>query len=182
LRDENPEVRVPAAWALSEAGGPVAEPAIEDLTRVAKEDSAEKARLYAVIALGNIGPPAKAAVPVLVERLRKDKVDGVRANTAFALGQIHSDPQTVVPALVQTFLTEKFGDVRGAALRGLSFFGAEARPAIDLLKAAAEDPKYQQIRPDIKRVLNNLERNMSKDKDAIPRKSPSGRRQRGGAD
>jgi HEAT repeat protein len=162
LRDDDPEVRVSAATALSEAG-PIAGPAIEDLTRVASEDSAEKARLYAVIALGNIGPPARAAVPVLLERLRQDKVDGVRANTAIALGRIHSNARAVVPALVQMFLTEEFGDVRAAAVRGLSYFGPEARPAVGLLRAAADDPKYQRVHPDIKRLLNHLERNLPKE-------------------
>jgi HEAT repeat protein len=180
LRDENPEVRVSAATALSEAG-PIAEPAVEDLTRVANEDSAEKARLYAVIALGNIGPPARTAVPALLERLRHDKADGIRANTALALGKIHSDAQDVVPALVQMFLKEEFGDLRAAAVRGLSNFGPEALPAVGLLRAAADDPKYQRRQADIKRVLNQLERNLPKEEGAAPGKPPSGRRKSGAA-
>jgi HEAT repeat protein len=170
LGDGTPEVRVQAATALSEVG-PLAEPAVKDLTRVAGGDMTEKARLYAAIALGNVGPEARTAVPVLLDRLRNEPVDGVRANIAVALGQIHFDAPAVVPALVHMFLTEEFGDVRSAAVQGISSFGPEARPALDLLRAAAKDPKYQQkeqLLRDVERLLKQLERNLPKEGAAAP--------------
>jgi HEAT repeat protein len=172
LGDGNTEVRVHAAVALSEAG-PLAEPAIKDLTRVVAEDTAEKARLYAAIALGNIGPEARTAVPVLLDRLRKEKVDGIRANIAVALGQIRFDAPTVVPALVQMFLTEEFGDIRSAAVQGISNFGPEARFALEPLRAAAQDPKYQQnkdLSRDIARLLKQFDRNLPKEDAAGPKR------------
>src|SRR5262249_55215568 len=162
LGDGNTEVRVRAATALSEAGL-LAEPAVKDLTRVAAEDAAEKGRLYAAIALGNVGPEARSAVPVLLDRLRNEPVDGIRGNIAVALGKIHYDAPAVVPALVQMFLREEFGDVRSAAVQGLSGFGPEARPALELLRAALRDPQYQQkeqLLRDVERLLKQLERNL----------------------
>jgi HEAT repeat protein len=170
LGDGNPDVRVQAATALSEAG-PLAEPAVNDLTRVAGGDTAEKARLYAAIALGNVGPEAQTSVPVLLDRLRNEPVDGIRGNIAVALGQIHFDAPAVVPALVHMFLTEEFGDTRSTAVRGISSFGPEARYALDPLRAAAKDPKYQQkeqLIRDLERLLKQLERNLPKENSQAP--------------
>jgi HEAT repeat protein len=179
LRDKNPEVRGEAAWALSETG-PLAEPALGELTRVAREDPAEKARLYSAIALGNIGPPARTAVPVLLDRLRHDKVDGIRANTATALGQIHCDADEVVPALVHMLLTEKFGDVRAAALQGLRAFGRDARPAVAVLQAAAaENQGNPQRLEEINGLLQYVQEKLLKEPGAAPEKPPSRQPKRG---
>lgn len=164
------ELRVQAVTALSEAG-PLAEPALKDLTRLTAEDTAEKARLYAAIALGNIGPNARTSVPVLLDRLRHEPVDGIRGNIAVALGKIRHDAPAVVPALVHMFLTEEFGDIRSSAVQGLSNFGPEARYALEPLRAAAQDPKYkqkEQLIRDLERLLKQLERNLPKDATAAP--------------
>jgi HEAT repeat protein len=170
LGDANPDVRVQAATALSEAG-PLAEPAVKELTRVAGSDPVEKARLYAAIALGNVGPEARTCVPVLLDRLRTEPVDGIRGNIAVGLGRIHYDAPAVVPALVHMFLTEEFGDTRSAAVQGIRGFGPEARFALDPLRAAAKDPKYQQkeqLMRDLERLLKLMERNLPKDDAAAP--------------
>jgi HEAT repeat protein len=162
LEDADPRARANAASALAELG-PLAEPAVERLARLAGKDPDEQARLQAAIALGNIGPPAKAAVPVLLDRLRNDPVDWIRANVAVALGMIRHDAPVVVPALVELFLREEFGDVRGAAVTGMRYFEADACLAVPLLRAAAMDPKYQQreqLVQDIRRLLSQLERNL----------------------
>jgi HEAT repeat protein len=143
LRDPDTRVRARAAEALAETG-PLAEPAVGDLVHLLQEDADSNTRLQATLALANIGPGAKAAVPVLVEKLRGEKADGVRVNTAVALGLIRSSPETVVPALVETFLKDEHPDARGAAMRSIGRFGPEAKIAIPLLRAAAQDPTNQQ--------------------------------------
>ena len=71
LRDENPDVRAQAAWALARMG-PEAREAVPSLA-AALADEDDRVRQSAARALGQIGPDAAEAVGVLIQAMRDER-------------------------------------------------------------------------------------------------------------
>jgi HEAT repeat protein len=152
LRENEATLRAAAAKALGETG-PLAEPAVGELTKVLDKDPDDDARLRACIALGNIGPGARAAVPVMISSLLHDKFLGVRVNTAGALGQIHADAENVIPALVEACLTDSEPEVKIWSLNAINCYPMSVRPIIQkAIEVVAKDPRYQHVPEVQKRV------------------------------
>jgi len=98
LTDPDPQVRMAAAWALSQMGakGGAAAPALGQ----ALADSNPKVRSLAAVALEAIGPAAAPALPELVRALN-DPVDYVRVPAADALGEMGPAARAAVSPLAE---------------------------------------------------------------------------------
>ncbi len=96
-------------------------------------------RMFAAVAIGNIGPDAKTAIPALTE-LFKDKDNVVRCLAAQAVGSIGSEAKAAIPSLMGLLKDEY---ARGHAAWALGNIGLEAKiatPALtELLKDKDED-------------------------------------------
>ncbi len=113
--------------------GPSAAPALAE----ALGDESDDVRLYASLALKEIGGDAEAALPALIEAL-KDELDRVRLNAAWALQGLGRAAKAAVPALIET-LTDANGGVRHNAVLALGRVGPEAEAAVPALAQALED-------------------------------------------
>jgi HEAT repeat protein len=94
--------------------GPLAGPAVPDLTRLVSHSN-PRIRLAAVVALGRIGPSATPATPAVLAAL-KDPDDRVRVQGVISLGEIaHADQRMPeIIAAVQE-LARNDAEVRGVA-------------------------------------------------------------------
>ena len=134
LGDPDAEVRIAAAWALSqmESGGAGAVPGLKK----ALADPDPRVRSLSAVALRSIGPPAVDAVPELIRALN-DPAAYVRAPAADALGSIGPAAKAAVPALGERLLTvaEQVYVLRSAAA-ALGNIGPEAAGALPALQRA----------------------------------------------
>lgn len=156
LRDEDEPVRLNAAYALGEIGGP-AVPALADALRTGPEDARraagyglaaagapaveallgmagnaeEQVRLAAVDALGDLGPTAAVAVPVLAGALG-DESGWVRRHAAEALGFVGAAAGDAAPALAEALRDER-PYVRFNAATALARIGPGAAAAVPAL-------------------------------------------------
>lgn len=167
LEDHLPEVRRRRALAGLRVLGPVAEPAIPDITElVASRDLQVSASALAALAeiggpqtiaplisavtnqnpqvsvpaaamLGALRVEARPAIPTLLEALESSDA-GLRASAARALGEIAFSPRRCVPAL-----TKALGDsnslVRFSAATALGQFGDAAAAALPAIQALSVD-------------------------------------------
>lgn len=135
LGDSSPEVRVAAAWALSQIGraGAVAAPSLGR----ALTDQSPQVRLLAALALKAMGASGAPAVPDLVRALH-DPVDDVRISAAFALGAMGSAARAAVQPMADILLVpgERRG-VLGAIATALGDMGPDAKSALPALQEAA---------------------------------------------
>ncbi len=122
------EVRETAAYALSQMG-PLAAPAISELIRLLSDDGIG-VRVYAVMALGNIGPDAYVATPSIITILLSDEDPGVRTFAAEALGNIGNP--IAIDALINSF-NDKDEFVRKYSALAIGKFGEDARFAVPTL-------------------------------------------------
>jgi hypothetical protein len=132
LADPDAQVRVAAAWALSQTGAPgvAAAPALA----TALSDSSPKVRALAAVALEAMGPAAVPALPELVRAL-SDPVDYVRVPVADALGAMGPAARGAVPPLAERLLVkdEQVMVLRSVAA-ALGNIGPDARDALPVLK------------------------------------------------
>src|SRR5262249_34279821 len=113
-KDENPNVRTTAVYALINSGQDEAIPILIDVIK----DKDGNVRPIAISNLARFGAKAKGAVPNLIEAL-KDAQPYTRWMSAYALGQIGADAKDAVPALREA-LKDKDPNVRqyaGMALK-----------------------------------------------------------------
>ena len=148
LNDPDKNVRLAAAYALSQIRVKEAVPHLVDLLK----DPDKDVHLAAVVALGQIGaaawlvvpPPVdllndfKVAVPQLVVSLN-DPDRGVRRAAADALGHIGPGAKAAVPPLVD-LLKDPDKDLRRAAVVALGRIGAAAKAAVPQLVVSLNAP------------------------------------------
>jgi hypothetical protein len=134
LGDSDPEVRIAAAWALSqmESAGAGAVPGLKK----ALADPDPRVRSLSAVALRSIGPKAADAVPELIRALN-DPAAYVRAPAADALGSIGPSAKAAVPGLSERLLAaaEQAYVLRSAAA-ALGNIGPDAAAALPALQRA----------------------------------------------
>jgi HEAT repeat protein len=126
--------RAAALGALIRIRGEPLEPHLERL----RDPSAPDWQMYARVML-HLGTNAAPAVPYLVNALEKPVHEEIVLTAVHALAAIHSRPHLTVPALARQ-LDNTNTLVRRTAIRGLSFFGAGAKPAWPALTPRLQDP------------------------------------------
>src|SRR5438105_528559 len=138
LKSENVERRATAAHALWRITRQHA--ALEVLAEIAKDKkSAPTGRIWAALALGEIGPPARDAVPFLKKTLADDN-EYLRLTAAGALWNI-ARKRAAIPVLVEALKSED-ANTRSAAAHQLSSVGADAREAVPALATALADAEF----------------------------------------
>ena len=173
--DNNPTVRSRAAQALGFLGAK-AEGAVEALIETLESEESLKVRWRVVEALERIGPATGEVAPVLIEVLRTDKYPGVRARAAEAIGSICPAIESVIRILTKVFLGD--GDdhpgVRWQAAKALEMCAvnlqhAKATGAIASLRealialSAHNEPEIRTNTAAVRRVIQNLERELSRE-------------------
>jgi HEAT repeat protein len=98
------------------------------------QDSNQKVRFSAALALGNIGPAAKDSVPALIDAL-KSNAGGLRQTAASALEKIGP---AAVPALIDA-LKGKDEELRQVAALALGNIGPAAKDSVPALIGAVKD-------------------------------------------
>jgi HEAT repeat protein len=139
LKDEHPEARARAAYALAAIDPVSAGPAVPTLVEALRSENYSD-QLSAAVAAGQIGPPARATLPGLRAALsaRHKQSRQHRLVAAEALMKIdRAEAKVVVPALVELLDSRKFGDggARSRALDALQRMGPDAAPAVPALMA-----------------------------------------------
>jgi HEAT repeat protein len=143
--DPERDLRVEAALALSKMR-PASERAIPALT-AALGDEDRGVRMYSVIALAGLGRASRPAVPALTAALRDDAnhiyvstfTFTIQEEAAIALGRASAGTPEAVPVLMETLRTSPSDRLRQAATRALGKVGAEARPAVPLLRTMLQE-------------------------------------------
>ncbi len=135
------------AWFSAETLGKIGAPAavaVPDLIRVIKENLSDDLgykdipRRSATRALGEIGLDAREAIPDLIIFLDESKIPRFRIEIAVALIRINPDSKEGLVAL-ESFIQNKDLEIRRQTIWELEFAGVEAKPAINLIKAAHND-------------------------------------------
>jgi len=172
LADEDPTIRTAAARALARIGPPAANArnalrqlardsdgearmaAISAIARVAPRtpetmnlittalsDEDPRVRRRAANILGAFGCAAKGSANLLNQRLR-DPAPEVRDAAARALGMVACEADAATVAQLIDALRSPRMRVREQAARSLGKMGERARPALNILTIALEDPSY----------------------------------------
>lgn len=136
LDDKSPRVRAGAARAFSWPYSGKAVPAVAALSRCVAETDHDL-KLYAVLALSDIGRSAKAAVPALKSALA-DGDQGICVEVAKALWRIDQEPNDVIPVLTAV-LENGDNEERYNAAEQLKEMGPWAAPAVPALIKALKD-------------------------------------------
>jgi HEAT repeat protein len=132
LRDDNVEVRIASAWAISQAGSPANVGTVRALAQ-ALSDADPKVRSLSAVALRGLGPAAVEAVPALITAL-SDSAHFVRAPAADALGNIGPGARSAVGPLVERLKVkdEQIFVLRSVAT-ALGKIGPDAQSALPAL-------------------------------------------------
>ncbi len=125
LEDVQPNAKVEALMAISEAG----RDAVPALIEALKND---KARYWACIALGSIGKDAAEAIPALVAELKCDEPQ-VRMQAAMALTEIGPGDSATIAALLPLLADSEYS-ARYAATFAMTKIGPAAKAATAQLK------------------------------------------------
>jgi HEAT repeat protein len=99
LESTDPELKLGAAFVLSNMGGREAVKALPILRDTLNEDKDPQMQAKAAVALSNIGPDAAPAVPDLTNALDATRDPQVRRNSALALGKIGEAASAAATAL-----------------------------------------------------------------------------------
>jgi hypothetical protein len=106
--------------------------------RIYEEEISADSQMAVTDALVSIGPRgAGVATPSLLRSIANGG-ERQRARAIEVLWSIHADPSLVVPVLAKCLSDSSF-DVRIDALRGIQFYGAEAREAVPSLVRLLND-------------------------------------------
>jgi HEAT repeat protein len=135
LKDPGVDVRIAAAWALSQIAPSTNTSTIKTLGE-ALSDTSPKVRSLAAVALSQIGPRAVEVMPQLIASLY-DPVDYVRAPAADSLGKIGPLARAAVEPLANRLLANNEQVfVQRSVAYALGNIGPEARPALPALEKA----------------------------------------------
>jgi HEAT repeat protein len=135
LKDPNVEVRIAAAWALSQIAPSTNASSLKALGD-ALSDTSPKVRSLAAVALRQVGPKAVDVIQQLIATLN-DPVDFVRAPAADALGKIGPLARAAVEPLAGRLLAnDEQVFVQRSVAYALGNIGPEALPALPALEQA----------------------------------------------
>jgi hypothetical protein len=122
-------------------------------------DKDQRTRYLAVFALRCLGPAASEALPEMIECL-KDPDFTIRCEAATGVGEIHQEPERSVPILmgfIEKYRTDRIHWFPSYdAIRSLSKFGVQAKPAVPMLIGLLSDPQ-QGIREAATNTLRNID-------------------------
>jgi hypothetical protein len=135
LADTAVDVRIAAAWSLSQLGA-AAGGATSALAR-ALGDQSPQVRVLAAVALKSTGQAAAAAVPELARIVGRDPDENVRVSAAAALGAMGARARDAVPALAAVLQSgEQSYAILGSVATALGDIGPDARAALPALDYA----------------------------------------------
>jgi HEAT repeat protein len=143
--DPNPPARRAAALALSKMA-PASRSVVNELAEALSDDEAE-VRMNAAIALSRLHTDARPAIPALIKALNDDDnftnvvifSFTVQESVAIALGRASAGSAEAVPALTKALASAEVDEMRAALARALGEVGAEAKPALSLLRVMRQD-------------------------------------------
>jgi HEAT repeat protein len=141
VKHPNHEVRMAASNLLMQLPAEQYRPALAFLIEGLK-DPHYFVRARCAHAILNLTPEAKPAIPGLLQQIREkmhDDWEG-RGYAAVALGAMGVREKDMLPALIEGAEQKPYKEMRVRALKLLAGWGAEARPAVPALLAAAKDP------------------------------------------
>jgi HEAT repeat protein len=141
LQHPDARVRQNAAWALGRIGVTAAEPALQDLIGLLKDDE-PLVRRDTALTLGTLGNMAKEAVHPLAKAVQDQDIN-VRFNAILSLGQIGPAAEPATPALLAVLNdAQATEDLKEQALLAISKMGNGAiTKALPALREALKSPK-----------------------------------------
>jgi HEAT repeat protein len=162
LHDPDRVMRIEASLALIKMNRAAA-PAVDELAQ-ALSDEEPLVRLNAAVVLSRLGKLAKPAVPALIEALANEKNTTncrtfpftIQEASALALGRASTGSADGVPALMTALKAAKTLDMRIAVVRALGEVGAEASPAVSMLRPLLKD-KIPDLRETAQHALSHIE-------------------------
>ena len=135
LKDSNPEVRIAAAWAISQVAPNSNAPAVKALEQALSDQDA-RVRTLAAVALRQTGPRAADATPELIVALN-DPVACVRAPAADALGAMGPVARGAITPLAERLMVkDEQVFVMRSICHALGKIGPDARNALPALDEA----------------------------------------------
>jgi len=135
LQDSNPEVRIAAAWAISQVAPNSNAPAVKALGQALSDQDA-RVRALAAVALRQTGPSAADAIPKLIMALN-DPVAFVRAPAADALGAMGPVARAAITPLAgRLTVKDEQVFVMRSVCYALGEIGPDARTALPALEQA----------------------------------------------
>jgi len=160
LFPSNTDVAFFSAEALGKIGEPAAV-AVPDLVRVVEENSAASKPTYfdvhqaATQALGRIGPKASPAAPRLTALLAQTKDVELKIKLAVALMRI-DPPNVTAVSEIELIMQAPEVDTRVGMMMELMGAGVASRPALKVIKSAAEKDKEPDVRGMAQQLLTKL--------------------------
>ncbi len=151
LRDADLEVRVAAAWALTQIGPSAARstPALAS----ALSDSSARVRVLAALALKSIGAEAASALSPLVTALA-DPDEHVRVSSAGAIGTMGPAAKGAVKALADRMFVK--GEVRNVIIAAATALGQLGPTAADALPALEQAFKAGVVGPSAQEAMHRI--------------------------
>ncbi len=154
LRSEDPLEQSEARQQLEHGGADAVAVLTEVLAdRGAADWQATEARWNAAEILGRIGPAAQSASPALLEALQDPDLH-VRSVAAGSLPLVDTPAEQAVPALLDLLRR----DASESAIRALSKYGPDARPALDdLVRLLSDKSLDTELRWNAARALGKMQ-------------------------
>jgi HEAT repeat protein len=162
LEDEDRVARGQASLALSKMT-PASEVALEAIAQ-ALEDKELVIRMNAAMTLFRLREKARPATPALIKCIKDDAnqtnltyfVVTIQEQMVLALGRATAGTAEGVPALTETLKGAGDDSMRRATVRALGFVGAEAKPALPLLRPMLESPNNS-VRHEAEESIRKIE-------------------------
>jgi HEAT repeat protein len=144
LKNPDPHVRQKAVFALGSIGAD-AEDAVPAVCAVLKEDSSDRVRCDAALALLKMYPASRMTATTLAAAL-EDRILLTRLNAAIALNRLGPDARPAVPALLKaledkqnnTYIPGFNLSIRETLLQGLGRASAGSADAVEALSQALQ--------------------------------------------
>ena len=138
--DADPSARSDAALALSKMA-PASRVAVKELAE-ALGDPEARVRMNAAIALSRLHADARPAIPALIKAINdEDNLTNlqlfaftIQEMSSIALGRASAGSPEAVPALTEALAAAETEPMRAALARALGEVGADAKPALPLLR------------------------------------------------
>jgi HEAT repeat protein len=159
--DPDPSARSAAALSLSKMA-PASRVAVKELAESLSDDEA-LVRMNAAIALSRLHADARPAIPALIKAINdEDNLTNlhlfsstIQEMSVIALGRASAGSPEAVPALTEALAAAETEPMRAALARALGEVGAEAKPALPLLRVMRKN-KSPWLREVAEEVLQKI--------------------------
>jgi HEAT repeat protein len=182
LKDDELSVRRVAAGAIGNcarlgyrAEVKIAVPALIEMLkdkRPGRDEYGDDVRVYAALALGEIGPDARPSLPVLLDIVKGNEDRNVQTYAIYPLGKIGAEPDTVLPLLLGILKDRNRTYLHGTVVPAIGAFGAKARGCVPELIRALDTsyfPDRGQVRMSMQIAVIEALGNIGPDaRDAMP--------------